>query len=297
MKNVWKGLRSRWQLLVLLLCTVMASCDPPRNHEPGPEPQQEQKAYNLSYGPDTRNKLDIYLPANRDNNTPFVLLIHGGGWVSGDKADMNALQDSLMKRGIASASMSYRYAGSQVHYTELMQDVAAAVTFCYGKHTEWNTRADKYIIGGVSAGAHMALLYAYNYDATNRISAVVSAVGPTDITQTDWLNYSILVGLNDEIGNMVGATYALGQPLDPAFAAASPRLHIKNVPTLMLHGDADLVVFYSQSQLLNADLATAGIPHKLVTIPGANHDLGVANPVILQQLLTEISSWCTTYGR
>lgn len=277
-------------LLTSFLLITSLSCSKDNN-------SAEHKNYNLSYGNDPRNKIDVYLPANRNSNTPFALLIHGGGWVTGDKASMNTLQDNLMKRGIASASMNYRYASSQVHYQELMQDVAAALDYCYTNSDSWNIRRDKYIIGGVSAGAHMSLLYAYNYDAAGRIGGVLSAAGPTDIAQTDWLNYAVGINLLDGIEKMVGASYIPGQPLDGKFVAASPRYHVKNKPTLMLHGTDDAIVPYTQAQVLAADLSNAGITHKLVTFQNAGHDLGLANPIYYQLLLTEIENWCKIYGR
>lgn len=281
-------------LLISFLLITSLSCSKDNNSVTD---TAGQKNYNLSYGSDPRNKIDVYLPANRSSQTPFVLFIHGGGWVAGDKADMNVLQDSFMKRGIASASMSYRYASAQIHYHELMQDVAAALEYCYSNSDSWNIRKDKYIIGGVSAGAHMSLLYAYSYDASGRIGAVISAAGPTDITQTDWLNYAAGIGLLDAIEKMVGASYISGQPLNAKFVAASPRYHVKNKPTLMLHGTNDVIVPYTQSQALAADLSNAGITHKLVTFQNTGHDLGLANPVYYQLLLTEIENWCKTYGR
>lgn len=258
---------------------------------------REHKYYNLSYGNHERQKLDVYLPANRGQNTPFLLLIHGGAWVAGDKSSMNLLQDSLMKRGIASASMNYRYVAEQIHYPELMQDVAAALGYCYDNRGGWNIRSDRYIIGGASAGAHMALLYAYRYDTNNKLGAVISAAGPTDLTHVDFLNYVALLSLLDEVEKMVGATYQPGQPLNARFAEASPRAHIKSMPTLLLHGSNDAVVPYVQSQVLASDLNTAGVIHKLVTFQGAGHDLGLGNATYLQLFLTEMELWCKTYGK
>ncbi len=281
----------------VLVCFVMIQTAACVKNDKGSDDAPEHKNYNLSYSTGERHKLDVYLPAGRNRQTPFLLLIHGGAWVAGDKSSMNALQDSLMKRGIASASMNYRYAGGQVHYSELMQDVAAALEYCYEHRNNWNIRSDKYLVGGSSAGAHMSLLYAYNYDAAGRVAAVISASGPTDVTQTDFLNYVTIVGLIDEVEKMVGAAYQPGQPLSPEFAAASPRTHLKNKPTLLLHGDNDIVVPYIQAQLLAADLNTAGVPHKLVTFQGAGHDLGIENPGYLQLLLNEMELWCKTYGK
>ena len=136
-------------LITLLFAGGMTACS--KDDDNGGD-IQERRNYNLTYGNNERQKMDVYLPANRGKHTPFLLLIHGGAWVAGNKSDMNLLQDSLMKRGIASASMSYRYVSEQIHYPELMQDVAAALNYCYSNRDSWNIRNDNYIIGGASAG-------------------------------------------------------------------------------------------------------------------------------------------------
>jgi len=284
----------KYSCLVLLLIAAAPGC---RSSDRSSGDQAVRRHYNLSYGADSRHKMDVYLPEGRNDQTPFLVLVHGGAWVAGDKGAFNALQDSLMARGIASATINYRYASADVHYEQLMADVQAALDYCYRKRAEWNIRGSRYILCGASAGAHMSLLYSYSYNSGGRVSAVISAAGPTDITQPDWLNYAALLGLLDEIELMVGASYTPGQPLHPRFSAASPRFHISNIPTLLLHGTNDMTVPYNQSEILAADLASRGVPYKLVPFQGAGHDLGLGNPAYLQLLLTELESWCKTYGR
>ena len=77
-----------------------------------PAPEGTVTHLNQSYGPNSRNKLDMYLPELRDTTTETVLLIHGGAWVGGDKsnADLMNRRDVLLESGYAVASMNYRYA-------------------------------------------------------------------------------------------------------------------------------------------------------------------------------------------
>jgi len=286
-------------ILLLAFClSSLSSCVDNSNPKtnPGPSVKAERKM-NVSYGADQRNVMDVYLPEERNANTPFVILIHGGAWVSGDKGDMKILQDSLLNKGIASASINYRFVNGTVHFEALMADVRQAIDFCFNKKTEWNIRQDKYMIGGASAGAHMALLYAYAYDNDGRIGGIISAAGPTDIANVDYLNYSALIGLLDEIQYMVGATYQVWQPVPARFTQASPLHNIGNIPTLMLHGSADAVVPIAHSQNLKAALDGEGIANKLVTFNEAGHDLGLGNAANLQKLVNEIDAWCKLYGR
>ena len=74
----------------------------------------EKSMTNVSYGTDPLQKMDIYLPANRTTATTKVLIyIHGGGWATGDKADLTAADiDTLKKRvpDYAIFNLNYRLA-------------------------------------------------------------------------------------------------------------------------------------------------------------------------------------------
>jgi acetyl esterase/lipase len=239
----------------------------------------------LSYGTDARNKMNVIVPKGSNEKTPFILLIHGGAWYMGDKNDLAPIQLVLATKGIASASMNYRYASPTLDHTDLMNDVSKAIGFIAEKGTEWNLNTQKIALGGASAGAHMSLLYAYKYDSENRISSVISLAGPTDITDPNLIesvtNARLIQGLNDMAG---------GNP-----ESASPANNIKNVPTLLVHGTKDTIVPYSQATSLNTLLTEKNIPHKLVTITGANHDLGIANPNNLKKTLDAMTNWIKTY--
>mgnify|MGYP003575758586 CR=1 FL=1 len=296
MKN---KLRYTFQLLIfacslLFLQSCIDATKPSNNPQPSVNAERKN---NLSYGADQRHVMDVYLPEKRDSNTPFIILIHGGAWVAGDKGDMKILQDSLLNKGIASASINYRYVNGTLHCEALMADVQQAINFCVSKKSEWNIRDNKYMIAGASAGGHMAMLYGYAYDNEDRIGGIISAAGPTDMTNIDYLNYSAIIGLIDEIQYMVGATYQIFQPLPARFAQSSPLHNISNVPTLLLHGTADAVVPVAHSQNIKAVLDGQGIANKLVTFNEAGHDLGLANAANLQKLVNEIDAWCKLYGR
>ena len=91
---------------------------------------------NIPYNNDTLKKhlLDIYIPANAKGNVPFVVFIHGGGWISNDKyADMGYMPNTItaiLNNGIAIASIDYRYA-MQAVFPKILQDCNRAVSFLY----------------------------------------------------------------------------------------------------------------------------------------------------------------------
>ena len=124
---------------------------------------------NISYGPHARNVLDFY-PAPSDKPTPVVVFIHGGGFVTGSKENLNAaMRDRLLHAGISVAAINYRYA-TQAPFPAPMQDGVRAIQFLRLKAREWNIDKSRFGAMGGSAGACMALWIGYHDDFANPAS-------------------------------------------------------------------------------------------------------------------------------
>jgi len=256
----------------------------------------EQKLFDEKYGPYERNIMDVYLPANRGVSTPIVLMIHGGGWVGYGKENIREYQDTLLANGIAVASINHRYANdSTIHYHEMIVDAEAALDYCSDHAEEWHIRGNGFVVTGVSSGGHLALMTGYS--SNKKIQAIVEFSAPANFADTALLNYTRQVNLLDLIQKMTGKTYQTNQPLDPAFSDASPVNYIqKDIPVLIVHGDADPVVPYSQALLLNKKLEEAGAVHKLITLPDVGHSLQPKDSVLNKMMYSEVVNWILKYG-
>jgi len=255
-----------------------------------------EKKTDVAYGTFPSSKMDVYLPANRNAQTPFVILIHVGSWVSGAKEEQTPTQDSLLAHGIASANINYRFADySQVHYLQLLADIDSAVNFCINHAYEWSTKKENFIMSGFSAGAHLALLYGFT--TSRKISAIIAESAPTDLADTAVLNYETKIGMIPVVEEMVGEKYVQEQPLAPAFRAASPMYHVTEIPTLLIHGTADYLVPYSQAVNLDEMLTSKNITHKLISIPGANHDCNINVSATRTMIYKEVVGWTLEYGK
>ena len=255
----------------------------------------EFKKTNLKYGSDVRNTMNVILPKNSTGKTPFILLIHGGAWMKGDKNEVSFIQKFLAENGIASAAPNYRFASSSVHLPQMMDDIKKTVDYCKEHGSEWNVDNNQFIIGGASAGAHLALMYAYKYDLNNTINAVISLSGPTNLTDTKFIEHAKKIGFIDGVQGMVGANYTPNEKLAKNFSDVSPIYNIKNIPTLIIHGNVDKVVFYSQAVELDKALTNANYTPKFVTMDNCDHDLGVLNPINLNKVKIEMSNWIKKY--
>jgi hypothetical protein len=103
-----KKLILKYHYFVLgLIGFVLSSCNT-RKFKVWVGTNNEQKIYNLKYGEHQRQKMDIFLPSDYPENSPVVLLIHGGAWTLGKKEHMIQIQKMLFKNNIPSINMNYR---------------------------------------------------------------------------------------------------------------------------------------------------------------------------------------------
>ena len=136
--------------------------------EPKEPAQPKPTLADVPYGPHERQVLNFWQAAS-SRPTPVLFFIHGGGWVTGDKARVAHLEDYLAA-GISVVSINYRYvwqailAGVKPPVQWSLHDAARALQFVRSKAAEWNL--DKLRIGasGGSAGACSSLWLALRDD-------------------------------------------------------------------------------------------------------------------------------------
>ena len=263
-----------WFLITAALVNSSCQKDPPNDGSTGIAAKTET---NVAYGTDAQQKMDVYLPAGRTTATTKVMvMIHGGAWNQGDKADFTAYVDTLKKRlpTYAIFNINYRLAtGTSNFFPTQENDVNAAIDFIYGKRAEYNI-SDKFVYLGASAGAHLALLQGYKNTTTIKPKAVVDFFGPTDLVDmyNNPTNPLIPAGLAQIIG---------GSPTTHAtlYTQSSPINYVsaQSPPTIILHGGADVLVSPTQSAALKTKLQTFGVVNQYVFYPTENHGWTGAN--------------------
>lgn len=265
---------------LVLFMSIFTSCQTNgggANAAPAPEFNNPIKQLNVSYGPDSLQRMDIHLPAGRSaKSTRSIVLIHGGGWNAGSKSDLAAYIDSFQRRmpDLAIFNLDYRLvSGNHIFPTQEM-DVKQAIEFIAERADDYGISKDKVALLGVSAGAHLSLLHAYKYPEPIQVKAVIDFFGPTDLTEMyhkPWHNMIPYL-----LQALTGTT---PQQKPDVYEQASPAHFVsrQSPPTLILQGGADPVVDASQSKLLEAKLKKAGVPHELVLYPRERHGWYGAN--------------------
>lgn len=244
---------------------------------------------NVSYGEDIRQKMDIYLPEGRTRaSTTTVVFIHGGGWVEGDKSEMNQYVDTLRKLmpGYAVVNMNYRlaYNNSVNLFPAQENDVKSAIEH-YLSHAEDYLVSNDLVLLGASAGGHLAMLHAYKNDPDGYVRAVIDFFGPFDLAAL-WNN-----GIIQQL-ILYGATGSILADNPALYASSSPSEYVtgNSPPTIALQGGADPLVPPSQTSQLIAALDDAGVTNQLVYYPGEGHGWTGANMVdSFRKIVTFIS--------
>lgn len=217
-------------------------------------------------------RMDLYRP-DGPGPFPLVVSVHGGSWNSGDRTVLPDLAQRLASEGVAVAAVEYRLAPAH-RWPAQREDVAAAVAWLRAHAAEHGLDGQRVVLHGRSAGGHLALAVAY---ADPSIRGVVAMYPPTDLVWS-W-EHPTHPWVLDTPGTLEGL---VGGPLTDATRAryvdASPLLQVHvPVPTLLVHGTRDELVFAEQSRRLGAVLAARGAPHLVVELPWGTHGTD-ANP-------------------
>ena len=106
-------------------------------------------------------KMDIWYPNEEKVRYPTVFFAHGGGWISGIRNQPNNVSWSkyLASKGMAVVSIDYRY-GINNSMEDILEDYSDALEFVREKDKMLRIDTSKMALMGLSAGGHLALLYA-----------------------------------------------------------------------------------------------------------------------------------------
>ena len=279
--------------LLLFFLILFWNCNTAKNLQVS----SDEILQDLSYGKDPLQKMDVYLPANRNEETPFVVNIHGGAWTTGDKKEDDPFCHYLISKGIAVANINYRLTNQDgINLPEMLDDVDLAFNYIIQNSKNWNTRNTGFSITGMSSGGHQAMMYAYT--RKNIIKSIVERAGVTNLVDEGFLVYidqNNLTGLLNLVTGMP-ENWKFGDSYPEFYAQSSPVLLVKDIPILILHGDADDVVPIEQAYALEKELKSNDFVHKLIVIPNAGHDFE-ENEKSQKLVFQSAVDWFLKYGK
>ena len=217
-------------------------------------------------------KLDFYraaAAAGSGKGAPCVVVIHGGGWDSGDREQLMGFNHGLARLGYAVAAIEYRLA-PKFRWPAQREDTLAALAYLKAHAAEWGVDATRLVLFGRSAGGQIASAVGYGANDP-AIRGVVSFYAPHDMF------FAYTYAVEDDIlkSPSLMRQYLGGPPAAAKanYESASGHQMVKtgSPPTLLVHGTIDTLVWYRHSVRLTARLAAARVPYVFVELPWATH--------------------------
>lgn len=245
--------------------------------------------------------VDIYLPALSDaslRSTP-VFMMHGGGFMYGERSDSRDLDRWLSKRGYTVFDVDYRLA-PPLTWNEAAEDVACAMSWAATRADTYNIAPNHALVAGQSAGATLALDVAYGLgDGTVHSSCggevaepvAVLAMYPADDMVLAWDSNLTLGPLNlrRSLTEYIGGS---PEQFPDRYRATSPIDHVRPglPPTLIAYGLHDHLVPTAGHLRLEEKLSQAGVPNVLLGIPFSDHAYDLLWGSIGGQITRQVAS-------
>ncbi len=188
--------------------------------------------------------LDVYFPSLSIDTMPYrplILLVHGGGLISGDKINYTKVCKEFAKRGFVATTINYRLGldcnkdsiSEEKAKYKAQQDIHAAFRFVVQNSSILRIDTSWMFIGGGSAGS-------------------VASLGLVYISQEEWNNFTpgiqlILGNLNNSGNNLVNKFRIKGIFNDWGAMLKSSIQKEEMIPMVSFHGDADSTVAIDSS--------------------------------------------------
>lgn len=223
------------------------------------------------FGPQLR--LDYYRPSRSTGPVPCVVMIHGGGWDSGDLSQLPVFNHWLVAKGYAVAAISYRLAPAHP-WPAQRDDTHAALAYLKAHAVDLGLDPTRFVLCGRSAGGQIAAAVGYTANDPS-IRGVIALYAPFDMRFVWSISRD-----DDALNSLKLMTQYLGGPPTPGRAeiydTASAQMHVRRgvtPPTLLVHGVIDTLVWQRHSERLAARLSEEGVPHHHLALPWAVHAL------------------------
>lgn len=216
-----------------------------------------------------RLALDAHIPEGK-GPFPAAILVHGGGWVAGDKQQyITYIFQPLSDAGFAWFSINYRLA-PQHRFPADAEDVEEAIRWVKANGEKYHVDVKRIALIGESAGGHLVSYVGAHQAKGTEVAAVVSLYGIHDFisASVEWKP------IPTEILQLFGIQ-AIEADSAPILIDASPVTYVKKeMPLfLLMHGTKDEDVPYEQSVEMCDKMKKVGAKCDLITIEGAPHGM------------------------
>lgn len=218
---------------------------------------------------------------------PCIVFVQGSAWTFPDITYELPQMSEFARNGMIVAMVTHRSALDGFKAPAFLEDVKTAIRFLRANAETYKIDADHIGIWGTSSGGNTALLVGLTGDDpvyqtdeytgfSDKVKTVVECFGPADVPAL----FEVLKGRADQnsddhalLDGLLGEDPAEQQTRMQLINPAKMVVKGKDYPPfLLIHGDKDPLVPYSQSEEMAVRLAEADIPTRLIKVEGAEHE-------------------------
>ena len=248
--------------LTAVAAGVAAACSPLTMFATlAPRDRARRGAAGIAYGPNPRQKLDVYTPAVPAPGLPTAVFFYGGSWDSGRRGDYRWVGQALASRGFVAIVADYRLY-PEVRFPDFLDDCALAVRWAADHAAQFGGDPSHIVLVGHSAGAYNAMMLALDPGYLTRagvdpkvIRGVAGLAGPYAFLPLD--------------GPVTQRTF--GDATDLTLTQPTHFVGPSSPPVFLATGEADTTVYPRNSRKLAAALTAAGVKVQAEYYPGVDH--------------------------
>jgi len=226
----------------------------------------------VAYGPDPRQRLDVWRTASTPLGAPVLLYFHGGSWTFGNKRDQSRpMLHEFVAQGWIVITANYRLA-PQHRWPAQGNDVEAVLNWVQRHVRNYGGDPTRIVAAGASAGGHLAALASLQVDGGRAVRGCISLYGVLEMTGDERYWRGRGQGLRYVVEHrLLGARF---DDTPEQFTALSPlhQLHASAPPFLVIQGRNDTLVDVNVARsFVHEYRATAHAPLYYIELPFAQH--------------------------
>ncbi len=231
--------------------------------------------------------LDVFKPAgDLRKKYPGVLIIHGGGWVSGDRSMLVPMAERITSHGYVTVTADYRLAPEAL-YPAGVYDVKAAVRWMRANGDEYQIDTTRIVAYGCSAGGELASFLGAtnglkkfegeggNQGSSSRVQAVVNVDGLLDFMSLNSTKYDNNPAKPSAAERWFGGSY---RNIPGVWKDASPITYAgsSTPPTIFIN--SSMAHYHAGRDSMVAIMKRFGIYSEVRTLPGTPHTFWLFHP-------------------
>lgn len=212
---------------------------------------------NIIYQEKHQLKADIFQPKTQQKPSVAIILIHGGGWISGSKENQKPMAQELASAGFVTMAINYRLS-DVAKYPAPIEDIDAAVNYLIKNRKKYNLNQKKIVVLGASAGAQLATLYGVK---SNKIAAIINIDGIVSFVHPEaeegqYAAYFLNAWKDDNLQVWKDAS-----PLEFVQTKTPPALFINSSQPRFRAGRDDMMKKLTNYNILNEAYEIENSPH------------------------------------